>query len=64
MKQTPLVEEDREKGGGDFMRRLPLVVALVLVLVSGVSVYAVPYPYGSILFETKGDLRAIAQRGI
>jgi hypothetical protein len=43
------------------MRRLPLVVALVLVLVSGVSVYAVPYPYGEYTLETKGDLRAIAQ---
>ncbi len=38
--------------GGDFMKRLPLVMALVLAFVFSVSVHAVPYPYGEYTLKT------------
>jgi len=45
--------------GSDFMKRLPLVMALVMVFVFGVSVNAAPYPYGEYTLENGGDLNAL-----
>ena len=47
--------------GNDFMKRLQLVMALVLVLMFNIPAHAVPYPYGE---YTQLKLREISTRSL